>query len=67
MVIAETKRQMHETLMMKEEEVSQLRTRVKQLTSKCELLQDEKEKSEKSGKDFFLISYSEINYALVFG
>ncbi|XP_073486678.1 golgin subfamily A member 4 isoform X2 [Aquarana catesbeiana] len=48
MVIAETKRQMHETLMMKEEEVSQLRTRVKQLTTKCELLQDEKEKSEKS-------------------
>ncbi|KAM5158491.1 golgin subfamily A member 4 isoform 2-T2 [Mantella aurantiaca] len=47
MVIAETKRQMHETLMIKEEEVSQLRTRAKQLTTRCELLQAEKEKSEK--------------------
>ncbi|XP_056376325.1 golgin subfamily A member 4 isoform X2 [Hyla sarda] len=48
MVIAETKRQMHETLMIKEEEVSQLRTRVKHLTSKCEQLQEQKEKSEKA-------------------
>ncbi|XP_069586423.1 golgin subfamily A member 4 isoform X1 [Ranitomeya imitator] len=48
MVIAETKRQMHETLMTKEEEVSQLRTRVKQLTTKCEQLQEQKEKSEKA-------------------
>ncbi|XP_072268234.1 golgin subfamily A member 4 isoform X2 [Pyxicephalus adspersus] len=48
MVIAETKRQMHETLMMKEEEVSQLRARVKQLTTRCDLLQEEKEKSEKA-------------------
>ncbi|CAN2389632.1 Golgi to plasma membrane protein transport, partial [Pristimantis euphronides] len=48
MVIAETKRQMHETLMMKEEEVSQLRTRAKQLTTKCEQLQEKKEKSEKA-------------------
>ncbi|XP_075683100.1 golgin subfamily A member 4 isoform X2 [Rhinoderma darwinii] len=48
MVIAETKRQMHETLMMKEEEVSQYRTRVKQLTTKCEKLQEQKEKSEKA-------------------
>ncbi|XP_072009279.1 golgin subfamily A member 4 isoform X6 [Engystomops pustulosus] len=48
MVIAETKRQMHETLMMKEEEVSQLRTRVKHLTTKYEQLQEQKEKSEKA-------------------
>ncbi|XP_075068711.1 golgin subfamily A member 4 isoform X2 [Mixophyes fleayi] len=47
MVIAETKRQMHESLMMKEEEVSQLRTRVKQLTTKCDQLQEQREKSEK--------------------
>ncbi|XP_066441811.1 golgin subfamily A member 4 isoform X2 [Eleutherodactylus coqui] len=48
MVIAETKRQMHENLMMKEEEVSQLRTLVKQLTTKCEKLQEQREKSEKA-------------------
>ncbi|XP_068092671.1 LOW QUALITY PROTEIN: golgin subfamily A member 4 [Hyperolius riggenbachi] len=48
MMIAETKRQMHETLMTKEEEVSQLRTRVKQLTTRCSQLQEEKEKSEKT-------------------
>ncbi|XP_075442633.1 golgin subfamily A member 4 isoform X3 [Ascaphus truei] len=48
MVIAETKRQMHETLEMKEEEVSQLRSRVKQLTTQCEELKEQKEKSEKS-------------------
>ncbi|XP_063778646.1 golgin subfamily A member 4 isoform X3 [Pseudophryne corroboree] len=48
MVIAETKRQMHEAMMMKEEEVSQLRTRVKQLTTKCDQLQEQKEKSEKA-------------------
>ncbi|CAL8300010.1 unnamed protein product [Merluccius merluccius] len=48
MVIAETKRQMHETLEMKEEEIAQLRTRIQQITSQKEELQEQKEKSEKS-------------------
>uniref|UniRef100_A0A8C5N4Y3 Uncharacterized protein n=1 Tax=Leptobrachium leishanense TaxID=445787 RepID=A0A8C5N4Y3_9ANUR len=55
MVIAETKRQMHETLEMKEEEVSQLRNRVKQLTRQCDQLQELKEKSEKAGKENVLV------------
>ncbi|KAM8860342.1 golgin subfamily A member 4 isoform 2-T5 [Spinachia spinachia] len=48
MVIAETKRQMHETLEMKEEEVAQLRSRLHQATVQKEELQDQKEKAEKS-------------------
>uniref|UniRef100_A0A6I8QZY4 Golgin A4 n=1 Tax=Xenopus tropicalis TaxID=8364 RepID=A0A6I8QZY4_XENTR len=48
MMIAETKRQMHETLELKEEEVSQLRSRVKKLSSHCEELQQQKEKLEKA-------------------
>ncbi|XP_060943889.1 golgin subfamily A member 4 isoform X3 [Limanda limanda] len=48
MVIAETKRQMHETLEIKEEEIAQLRSRLQQTTSKKEELQDQKEKAEKS-------------------
>ncbi|XP_037534254.1 golgin subfamily A member 4 [Nematolebias whitei] len=48
MVIAETKRQMHETLEMKEEEVAQLRSRLQQVTAQKEELQDQKEKAEKS-------------------
>ncbi|KAF7659211.1 hypothetical protein LDENG_00001480 [Lucifuga dentata] len=48
MVIAETKRQMHETLEMKEEEVAQLRSRLQQATSQKEELQEQKEKAEKS-------------------
>ncbi|XP_069071230.1 golgin subfamily A member 4 isoform X2 [Pleurodeles waltl] len=48
MVIAETKRQMHETLEMKEEEVTQLRVRLKQLTTQCDELREQKEKSEKA-------------------
>ncbi|KAK1905590.1 hypothetical protein KUDE01_012770, partial [Dissostichus eleginoides] len=51
MVIAETKRQMHETLEMKEEEVAQLRSRVHQATAQKEELQEQKEKAEKSGKE----------------
>lgn len=51
MVIAETKRQMHETLEMKEEEVAQLRARIKQITTKGEELKEQKEKSEKAGKN----------------
>ncbi|XP_053791723.1 golgin subfamily A member 4 isoform X3 [Vidua chalybeata] len=47
MVIAETKRQMHETLEMKEEEVAQLRARIKQITTKGEELKEQKEKSER--------------------
>uniref|UniRef100_A0AAQ4PBT9 Golgin A4 n=1 Tax=Gasterosteus aculeatus aculeatus TaxID=481459 RepID=A0AAQ4PBT9_GASAC len=48
MVIAETKRQMHETLEMKEEEVAQLRSRLHQATVQKEELQEQKEKAEKS-------------------
>uniref|UniRef100_H2UAM5 Golgin A4 n=1 Tax=Takifugu rubripes TaxID=31033 RepID=H2UAM5_TAKRU len=48
MVIAETKRQMHETLEMKEDEVAQLRSRLQQVTAHKEELQEQKEKAEKS-------------------
>nr|XP_057914466.1 golgin subfamily A member 4 isoform X3 [Doryrhamphus excisus] len=48
MVIAETKRQMHETLEMKEEEVAQLRSRLQLANSQNEELQEQKEKAEKS-------------------
>ncbi|XP_075403171.1 golgin subfamily A member 4 isoform X2 [Tenrec ecaudatus] len=48
MVIAETKRQMHETLEMKEEEIAQLRTRIKQMTTQGEELREQKEKSERA-------------------
>ncbi|XP_010011265.1 PREDICTED: golgin subfamily A member 4-like, partial [Nestor notabilis] len=48
MVIAETKRQMHETLELKEEEIAQLRARIKQMTTKGEELKEQKEKSEKA-------------------
>ena len=65
MVIAETKRQMHETLEMKEEEVAQLRGRVQQAVAQKEELQEQKEKNEKSGRpgvggvgSYLLISYS---------
>lgn len=49
MVIAETKRQMHETLEIKEDEVAQLRLRLQQVTALKEELQEQKEKAEKSG------------------
>ncbi|XP_014035485.2 golgin subfamily A member 4 isoform X1 [Salmo salar] len=49
MVIAETKRQMHETLEMKEEEIAQLRSRSKMAAAQREELQEQKEKSEKAG------------------
>ncbi|XP_057703907.1 golgin subfamily A member 4 isoform X2 [Corythoichthys intestinalis] len=48
MVIAETKRQMHETLEMKEEEIAQLRSRLQLANTQNEELQDQKEKAEKS-------------------
>ncbi|XP_054654649.1 golgin subfamily A member 4 isoform X3 [Dunckerocampus dactyliophorus] len=48
MVIAETKRQMHETLEMKEEEVAQLRSRLQLANCQNEELQEQKEKAEKS-------------------
>nr|XP_033786445.1 golgin subfamily A member 4 isoform X2 [Geotrypetes seraphini] len=48
MVIAETKRQMHETLEMKEEEISQLCSRIKQMSVQCDELREQKEKSEKA-------------------
>uniref|UniRef100_A0AAR2L3I3 GRIP domain-containing protein n=1 Tax=Pygocentrus nattereri TaxID=42514 RepID=A0AAR2L3I3_PYGNA len=48
MVIAETKRQMHETLEMKEEEIAQLRSRIQQALSQKEELQEQKEKAEKA-------------------
>ncbi|XP_056147787.1 golgin subfamily A member 4 isoform X2 [Lampris incognitus] len=57
MVIAETKRQMHETLEMKEEEIAQLRSRIQQATVQKEELQEQKEKSEKS-------SFEELERAL---
>uniref|UniRef100_A0A3Q3FP63 Uncharacterized protein n=1 Tax=Labrus bergylta TaxID=56723 RepID=A0A3Q3FP63_9LABR len=50
MVIAETKRQMHETLEMKEEEVAQLRSRLQQATAQKEEIQEQKERAEKSGQ-----------------
>uniref|UniRef100_A0A8C5YJ15 Golgin A4 n=1 Tax=Microcebus murinus TaxID=30608 RepID=A0A8C5YJ15_MICMU len=49
MVIAETKRQMHETLEMKEEEIAQLRSHIKQMTTQGEELREQKEKSERAG------------------
>ncbi|KAK7902183.1 hypothetical protein WMY93_018952 [Mugilogobius chulae] len=48
MVIAETKRQMHETLEMKEDEIAQLRSRLQQATAQREELQEQKERAEKS-------------------
>nr|XP_012600865.1 golgin subfamily A member 4 isoform X2 [Microcebus murinus] len=48
MVIAETKRQMHETLEMKEEEIAQLRSHIKQMTTQGEELREQKEKSERA-------------------
>ncbi|XP_066483303.1 golgin subfamily A member 4 isoform X2 [Tiliqua scincoides] len=48
MVIAETKRQMHETLEMKEEEIVQLRAHIKQVVMQSEVLKEQKEKSEKA-------------------
>ncbi|XP_051945573.1 LOW QUALITY PROTEIN: golgin subfamily A member 4-like [Xyrauchen texanus] len=48
MVIAETKRQMHETLEMKEEEITQLRSRLLQTLAQKDELQELKEKSEKA-------------------
>ncbi|XP_010627996.1 golgin subfamily A member 4 isoform X2 [Fukomys damarensis] len=48
MVIAETKRQVHETLELKEEEIAQLRSRIKQMTTQGEELREQKEKSERS-------------------
>ncbi|XP_058410987.1 golgin subfamily A member 4 isoform X4 [Diceros bicornis minor] len=48
MVIAETKRQMHETLEIKEEEIAQLRSRIKQMTTQGEELREQKEKSERA-------------------
>lgn len=57
MVIAETKRQMHETLEMKEEEVAQLRARIKQITTQGEELKEQKEKFERAGKKLKFISF----------
>lgn len=56
MVIAETKRQMHETLEMKEEEIAQLRSRLQQTIVQKDELQEQKEKSEKAGKWDCLLS-----------
>lgn len=55
MVIAETKRQMHETLEMKEEEVAQLRSRLHLANTQNEELQDQKEKAEKSGERYLFL------------
>ncbi|XP_015667226.1 golgin subfamily A member 4 isoform X2 [Protobothrops mucrosquamatus] len=48
MVIAETKRQMHETLELKEEEIAQLHIHIKQMALQSEELKKQKEKSAKS-------------------
>lgn len=56
MVIAETKRQMHETLEMKEEEIAKLHAHVKQIVMQSEELKELKEKSEKSGKKLWWFS-----------
>ncbi|XP_055489488.1 golgin subfamily A member 4 isoform X4 [Leucoraja erinacea] len=58
MVIAETKRQMHETLEMKEEEISQLRVRIQQCTGQREDLLEQKEKSDRA-------AFEELERALV--
>ncbi|XP_048384924.1 golgin subfamily A member 4 isoform X2 [Stegostoma tigrinum] len=58
MVIAETKRQMHETLEMKEEEISQLRAKIQQFTGQREELLEQKEKSDKA-------AFEELEKALV--
>lgn len=52
MIIAETKRQMHETLELKEEEIAQLYIHIKQVVLQSEELKKQKEKSEKTGKEF---------------
>lgn len=57
MVIAETKRQMHETLEMKEEEIAQLRSRIKLMTTRGEELREQKEKSERAGKNSGVICF----------
>lgn len=54
-MIAETKRQMHETLEMKEEEVAQLRSRLHLANTQNEELQDQKEKAEKSGERYLFL------------
>uniref|UniRef100_A0A8C6GHU9 Golgin A4 n=1 Tax=Mus spicilegus TaxID=10103 RepID=A0A8C6GHU9_MUSSI len=48
MVITETKRQMLETLELKEDEIAQLRSRIKQMTTQGEELREQKEKSERA-------------------
>ncbi|XP_039192786.1 golgin subfamily A member 4-like isoform X4 [Crotalus tigris] len=48
MVIAETKRQMHETLELKEEEIAQLHIHIKQMVLQSKELKKQKDKSEKS-------------------
>ncbi|XP_078072766.1 golgin subfamily A member 4 isoform X2 [Mustelus asterias] len=58
MVIAETKRQMHETLEIKEEEISQLRARIQQFSGQREELLEQKEKSDKA-------AFEELEKALV--
>ncbi|XP_064789448.1 golgin subfamily A member 4-like isoform X3 [Oncorhynchus masou masou] len=60
MVIAETKRQMHETLEMKEEEIAQLRSRSKMAAAQTAELQEQKEKSEKA-------AFEELEKALAVG
>lgn len=57
MVIAETKRQMHETLEMKEDEIAQLRSRLQQTLTQKDELQEQKEKSEKAGELDDLLSF----------
>ncbi|XP_069776417.1 golgin subfamily A member 4 isoform X3 [Narcine bancroftii] len=58
MVIAETKRQMHETLEMKEEEISQLHARIQQFSGQREDLLEQKEKSDRA-------AFEELEKALV--
>lgn len=49
---------MHETLEMKEEEIAQLRAHIKQVVVQSEDIKEQKEKSEKAGKEFWWFLYA---------
>ncbi|XP_078254022.1 golgin subfamily A member 4 isoform X3 [Rhinoraja longicauda] len=65
MMVAETKRQMHETLEMKEEEISQLRVRIQQCTGQREDLLEQKEKSDRAALYEQDWAFEELERALV--
>jgi len=65
-MIAETKRQMHEALEMKEDEVAQLRSRLQHATTQKEELQGRKEKAEKSGEWKSTSGYANDTYIYIY-